>query len=320
MQLTLKERVDNLCDYTYNFTWQSSKIRPDGIIPFQTGTGYTYKALIDELKKGRDVRITGNVGKRLAYSLGVDLKHFGGTGEAQSTGNLYIYGDAGSEMGMGMVSGAIYVSGIVEEPAGNVIEVVSEEPGYRKFRSITEILCKGPERDVLIKNRYDYLNKYLVLDDGILRGTVAARCNCDCIVTIEGDTCNGTGLLIKKGLVHVQGNAGMNTGAHLDGGVVIVEGTSGEFAGAYMKKGVLILHDARGFVGVNLKDGLIFSNKTVKTAPPVQELVMLQDDAKPIMKHLGIGHVEAMSYHKYGIMKERLVRMRDGSVVVRRVE
>jgi hypothetical protein len=30
--------------------------------------------------------------------------------------------------------------------------------------------------------------------------------------------------------------------------------------------------------------------------------------------------VEAMSYHKFGIMKERMVRMRDGSVVVRRVE
>ncbi len=31
--------------------------------------------------------------------------------------------------------------------------------------------------------------------------------------------------------------------------------------------------------------------------------------------HLDLGHVEAMSYHKYGLMKERLVRMRDGSVV-----
>ncbi len=319
MRLTLQERVDNLCDYTYNFTWQSNKIRPDSRIPFQAGTGYTYKALIDELKKGRDVRITGNVGKRLAYSLGVDLKHFGGTGEAQSAGNLYIDGDAGCEMGMGMVSGAIYITGIVEEPLGNIIEVVSDEPGYRKFRSITEILCKGPGRDVPIKNRYDYLNKHLALDDGILRGTVAARCNCDCTVTIEGDTYNGTGLLMKKGIVHVKGNAGMNTGAHLDGGVVIVEGTSGEFAGAYMKKGVLILHDALGFAGANLIDGVIFSQKKLKTAPPVQELPMSQDDAKLLMKFLGIGHVEAMSYCKYGKMSERLVRMRDGSVVVRRV-
>jgi len=38
------------------------------------------------------------------------------------------------------------------------------------------------------------------------------------------------------------------------------------------------------------------------------------------MRKPGIGHVEAMSFHKYGIVKERLVRMRDGSVVVRKVE
>lgn len=30
--------------------------------------------------------------------------------------------------------------------------------------------------------------------------------------------------------------------------------------------------------------------------------------------------VEAMSYHKFGVVKEKLVRMRDGSVVVRKVE
>jgi len=34
------------------------------------------------------------------------------------------------------------------------------------------------------------------------------------------------------------------------------------------------------------------------------------------MRYLGLGHVEAMSYRKYGIKMERLVRMRDGSVVV----
>jgi len=55
-----------------------------------------------------------------------------------------------------------------------------------------------------------------------------------------------------------------------------------------------------------------------KVSPPVEELDITQDDANMIMKNLGIGHVEAMSYHKYGIVKERLVRMRDGSVVVRK--
>ena len=121
---------------------------------------------------------------------------------------------------------------------------------------------------------------------------------------------------MQKGTVHVLGDAGMNTGAHLDGGVVIVEGMTDEFAGAYMKKGTLILNDPKGFVGANLKDGVIFAKKKIKTPPLIEELVISQEDANLIMKHLGLGHVEAMSYRKYGIKKERLVRMRDGSVVV----
>ena len=318
MLLTIKERVDSLCDYTYDFTWQSNKLRPGDIIPFQQGTSYTFKDLVDELRKGKDVRIIGNTGKRLAYSLGVDLKHFGGTGSVEKAGNIYIDGDAGVEMGMGMVSGVIYVRGNVEEPAGNVIEVVSDEQGYRKFRSITEFICKG--KDKLVNNKYDERSHHLLMDDGLLRGTIAARCDCEALVTVEGDTFNGTGLLMQKGVVHIKGDAGMNTGAHLDGGIVIVEGRAGEFAGAYMKKGVLILGDTSGFAGANMKDGVIFAKKKIKTSPPVEELSMSQEDARVIMKHLGKGHVEAMSYHKYGIMRERLVRMRDGSVVVRRVE
>ncbi len=319
MELELTERVDNLCDYTYNFTWQNNKLRPENIVPSQKGTSYTFKDLVDELKKGREVRIIGSAGKRVGYSMGVDLKHFGGTGAPEKAGKIYVEGEVSSEMGMGMVSGAIYVKGSIEEPVGNVIEVVSDEPGYRKFRSITEILCTGLGRDVLVRTKYEEQKKHLLLNDGVLRGTIAARCDCEASVTIEGDVYNGTGLLMQKGAVCVRGDAGMNTGAHLDGGTVIVEGTAGEFAGAYMKKGVLILRDAKGFVGANMKDGVIFARKKVKTAPPVEELEMAQEDAKMIMKYLDIGHVEAMGYHKYGLVKERLVRMRDGSVVVRRV-
>ncbi len=319
MFLTLKESIDNLCDYTYNFAWQGNKLRPGSIIPSQEGTGYTYKDLVDELKAGKDVHITGNAGKRLGYSMGVDLAHFGGTGAPEKTGKLLIDGNVSSEMGMGMVSGAIYVKGSIEEPLGNIVEVATDEPGYRKFISITDILCNCPGRDTLIKNSYDEKKKHLVLDDKVLRGTVAARCDCEALVTIEGDVYNGTGLLMRKGTVHVNGNAGMNTGAHLDGGAVIVEGEAGEFAGAYMKKGVLVLRQARGFVGANMKDGVIFAKKKIKTAPPVEELAMAQEDANLIMRYLGLGHVEAMVYHKYGIMRERLVRMRDGSVVVRKV-
>lgn len=318
MFLSLKESIDNLCDYTYNFTWQNNTIRPGNIIPSQTGTNYTFSDLVNELKKGKDVHISGNAGSGLGYSMGVNLKHFGGTGAIEKAGKLYIDGDVSSEMGMGMVSGTIYVKGNVEQPHGNVIEVISDDPGFRKFRSITDILCHGTGKDVLIKNNYDVRKKHLLLIDGIQRGTIAARCDCEGFVSIEGDVYNGTGLLMQKGKIHVSGDAGMNTGAHLDGGLIIVEGETGEFAGAYMKKGIIILKDARGYAGANMKNGLILSKNKVKVSPPVEELERTQEDANMIIKHLGIGHVEAMSYHKYGLVKERLIRMRDGSVVVRR--
>ena len=320
MELELVERIDNLCDYTYNFTWQGTGIRPETLIPSQKSTNYTYKDLVNELKNGRDVHITGSAGKRLGYSMGVNLAHFGGTGAPEKAGKVYVEGDVSSEMGMGVVSGEIYVKGAVEEPVGNVVEVMSDEPGYRKFRSITDILCAGLGKDVLVKNNFDERKRHLLLDDGVLRGTITARCNCNAVVTVDGDVYNGTGLLMQRGVVYVRGNAGMNTGAHLYGGTVIVEGTAGEFAGAYMKKGVLILKDAKGFVGANMKDGAIFAKKKVKTAPPVEELAMAEVDAKLLMKYLGLGHVEAMGYHKYGLVRERMVRMRDGSVVVRKVD
>src|SRR3990172_12710530 len=73
MEVKLKEPIDNLCDYTYNFAWQDNKIHPTDIIPSQEDTSFTYKELVNELKKGKDVRIYGNVGKRLAYSLRANL-------------------------------------------------------------------------------------------------------------------------------------------------------------------------------------------------------------------------------------------------------
>ncbi len=320
MLLMLKESIDSLCDYSYTFTLKSSRLNSNSLIPSQKGTDYTFKELVDELRSCGEVKIQGNVGKRLASNMGADLKQFGGTGNVENAGKLFINGNVGPEMGMGMVSGAIFIKGNVEEPMGNVVEVTSDEPGYRKFRSITDILCNGAGKDTLIKNKLIEQKKHLILDDGVLRGTVASRCYCGAQVLVEGNAYNGTGLLMRKGVVHVMGDAGMNAGGHLDGGTVIVDGMAGEFAGAYMKRGTLILNDAKGFAGANLKDGTLFVKKKIRTAPPVEEMAMSQEDAQVIMNHLGIGHVEAMGYHKYGILKERLVRMRDGSVVVRRME
>jgi len=102
--------------------------------------------VIDELRKGGRCADFGNAGKRPGYSMGVDLKHLGGTGATEKAGKLYIDGSVSSEMGMGMVSGTIYVKGSVEEPLGNVVEVVSDEAGFRKFRSITDILWRTCQR------------------------------------------------------------------------------------------------------------------------------------------------------------------------------
>ena len=134
-------------------TWQNNKLSPGDIIPSQKGTDFTFKELVDELRKGKE-RIYGDVGKRLGYSMGVDIKHLGGTGKPEKAGKIFVDGDVGKEMGMGMVSGIIYVNGDVEQPMGNVIEVESDEP-YRKFRSITHILCYGLGKDVLVENSYD---------------------------------------------------------------------------------------------------------------------------------------------------------------------
>src|SRR3970282_326111 len=103
------------------------------------------------------------------------------------------------------------------EPLGNVVEVGSDEQGYRKFRSITDILCNGLGKDILVRNNYDEQKKHLLLDDGVLRGTIAARCSCEALVMIEGDVYNGTGLLMQRGKGRVRGDAGVNKGAPLDG-------------------------------------------------------------------------------------------------------
>ncbi len=78
----------------------------------------------------------------------------------------------------------------------------------------------------------------------------------------------------------------------------------------------MISNDTKGFVRANLKEGAIFARNTIKTAPRIKELEASQDDAKLIMKSLGSSHMEAISCHKYGIVREELIRR--GSLVVKR--
>lgn len=324
IEIEFSAEVDYLCDYTFNFYWHNKNVKPDSVIPLQNGTGFTYQNLVDELRTDGELRIKGNAGKNFAYSLGADLQHFGGSGGIEKAGTIFLDGNAGPETGMGMVAGTLYISGDIEYPLGNIIEVESDVSGYRKFRSITDILCNGTIGDELMDNELNAAERTLVLSDGIPRGTVAARCPCDAKVIIEGDAYNGTGLLAKEATIIVNGNAGMNTGSHLNGGMVVVHGSVGEFSGAYMKDGKLIFLTAGGFIGAGMEGGSIYSKSKAKTSPPAEKTKMKGEDSSLIRKLMDAGRVESMLYNKYekGDEKEKYVEvhMRDGSIVMRKIE
>lgn len=295
MYLELSQPVDCLCDFTYDFYWQHSgkRLSPSGIIPRQMRTSYTYEDLVSCLKRGEDVHIMGNAGKRLGSSLGVDLKFFGGTGKPLVTGSIIVDGDVDTRMGISMVSGAIYVSGNVKQPVGNVVEVKPDRAGFRKFRSITNLLHGGLEDEILPPNILN--GDELFLKDGIIRDTIAARLDSDKKVIVDGDAGMSTGILMKRGFLHVDGDAGMNTGALLRGGMVIA-GNAGEFAGAYMKGGVLIIgRKAKGYVGANMKGGTIFyKGEAMLPAAAVND-----SNVRMLVGLLDISRVEAMMFRKY---------------------
>jgi formylmethanofuran dehydrogenase subunit C len=321
LKIKILRPIDNLCDYTFNFCWNDSKLKPQDVIPSQEGTSFTHANLVAELKGGGDVHIGGNVGKRLAYSMGTDLKHLGGTGETQKAGNIFIDGDVGSEAGMGMAAGCLYIKGNIAEPLGNILEVTSDINGYRKFLSITDILFNGLGNDVLKGN--SLAENTLTLNDGILRGTIGARCNWQGTIIVEGDVYNGTGVLMQRGTIKINGNAGMNTGSHLNGGTIVVHGNVGEFSGAYMKNGKLLFTSANGYVGAGMTGGNIYSKKKANTSPPAAKMRLEKEDIEFIHKNMQTSRVESMLYNKYGPEEEKEkfeeVRMRDGSIVMRKI-
>ncbi len=295
MHIELIHPVDCLCDFTYDFYWQhkGERLSPPGIIQHQKGTSYTYEDLVSCLKRGEDVHIKGNVGRRLGSSLGVDLKFFGGTGRPIDVGSIIVDGDIDTRMGISMVKGAIYVNGNVKQPIGNVVEVKSDRAGYRKFRSVTGLLHEGLKDEILPPNVLS--GDDLFLKDGIIRDTIAARLDADKTVIVEGDAGMSTGILMKRGFVRVDGDAGMNTGVLMRGGMVIVNNT-GEFAGAYMKGGTLIIRGkAKGYVGANMKGGVIFYKGEAMLPASVPD----ESDIKMLVRHLDISKVEAMMFRKF---------------------
>jgi len=70
--------------------------------------------------------------------------------------------------------------------------------------------------------------------------------------------------------------------------------------------------------------GAIYSKKKVPLSPPATLVKKSSENSKMLRRVLGVGQLEAMLYNKYevGAEKEQYmkVRMRDGSVVMRKVE
>ncbi len=296
MYLELSQPVDCLCDFTYDFYWQhrGERLSPSSIIPHQKGTFYTYEDLVSCLKREDDVHIEGNVGRRLGSSLGVDLKFFGGTGKTLKAGSITVDGDVGTRMGISMVSGAIYVKGNVKQPMGNVVEVESDRLGYRKYRSITGILQEGLKETPVPPNVLE--GDELLIKDGMLRDTIAARLDSEKRVIVEDEAGMSTGILMKRGFIQVE-NAGMNTGVLMRGGTIIA-GNVGEFAGAYMKGGTLIIKGkAKGYVGANMKGGTIFHKGEVM----LPSVPLEGSDIRMLIRLLGMSQVEAMMFRKYSI-------------------
>lgn len=295
MDIELIEPVNYLCDFTYDFFWQhkGSRLSPSGVIPHQISSFYKYSDLVECLKRGEDVHIKGDAGKRLGSSLGVDLKFFGGKGGSLKVGSIIVDGNVDTRMGISMVSGAIYVKGAVKDPLGNVIEVGSDRAGFRKFRSITGILQEGLNEKIIPPN--DMKGENMVIRDGLVRDTIAARLDAEKKIIVEGNAGMSTGILMKRGIVIVEGDAGMNTGVLQRGGVLVVNNTE-EFAGSYMKGGALIVQGkSKGYVGVNMKGGTIFFKGNTMMKPSVVD----GNDIIMLVRLLGISQIEAMMFKKF---------------------
>jgi formylmethanofuran dehydrogenase subunit C len=300
MELEFSSPVDCIADFTYNFYWQhlGAKLEPDTLIPYQEGSAHTYRDVVETLKRGEDVHIAGDVGHRLCSSFGVDLRFFSGTGGSITVGSVFVDGNVDTRMGISMGSGAIYVAGEVKAPIGNVIEVASDRAGYRKYRSITDIVCGGAGDDVIVAPNI-LSGAQLNVTDAIVRDTIGARCTCDARICVAGDVDLSTGILMERGTVIVTGNAGMNSGALLSGGTVIIRGNSGAFAGIDMRSGALVIGGVpEGYLGAKMRGGTIYA-RGARALPPSKRLALTRDDVALVSRALGVAQLQAMMFNKF---------------------
>lgn len=281
LEIDVSESVDCLCDFTYNFYWQhkGEKLQPEWKIP---GNDVTFKDLVEHLKKGGSVKINGDAGHRLCSSMGVDIKYFGGSGKEVDVGDVIVEGDVDTRMGISMVKGSIYVKGIVKEPFGNLVEVKSDMKGYRKFRSITDVVMNGLGGEKLKGGQIT--DNGILINDSAVRDTVGARLNKEAEIVVNGNVDLSTGILMRKGIVRINGNTGKNTGALLNGGKVVINGNCDDFTGIDMIKGMIIINGNAGkFLTANKKSGVVFAKKG-SPIPPASEKNISSEDSSMLVK------------------------------------
>ncbi len=284
-----------LADNTFDFYWQhqGSRLSMD-----QTVGGISLRQIVESLRQGEKVEISGDVGSRLGSSLGVDLIRLGGKGgPIERTGSIIVDGNVGRRMGISMLRGAIYVSGRIKEPMGNVLEAESDLTGYRKFVSITEALEKGME--VLPPNHLD--GQDLFIEDGILRDTLGARNPTTKTIQLMGDAGMSTGILMRSGQIIVEGCALENTAVLLRGGRVVVKGSTKDFTGAEMKGGeVFIEGDAGSFTCARMRGGAVYARQA-RPLPPAKIYPLSPAERTMLARALNLGPMQALMYSRFGL-------------------
>jgi formylmethanofuran dehydrogenase subunit C len=284
-----------LCDFTFDFFWQhkGSRLAPDSTVG-----GFSLRRLVDALKQGETVTIKGDAGGRLGSSLGVDLASFGGGGgPIENTGRIIVDGDVGSRMGISMLRGAIYVSGKVGQPLGNVIEVETDLCGYRKYISITQAL----ERSISVLPPSRLNERGLCICDGILRDTIGARMASGRAIRLKGSAGMSTGILMRSGLIDISGNADRNTGVLMKDGRIVVRGSVCDFTGAQMRGGeIFIAGNAGSYICANMKGGAVYA-KDGKPVPPAKAHMLSADEMANVTKVLKLNRMYAMMYKRFGI-------------------
>jgi len=260
--------------------------------------GHSMRQLVEGLKKGDTICINGDVGNRLGSSLGVDLVNFGGNGgPINNTGRIIVDGDAGNRLGISMLRGTIYISGNIEEPLGNVIEVETDLSGFRKFVSVTEVM----ENRISILEPNSIDEEFLLICDGILRDTLAARNTVNGTMHVVGKVGMSTGILMSSGSIEVSGDANRNTGVLMKGGRIVIEGSAGDFTGVEMHGGEIFVEGSAGSCTCGrMKGGVVYAREG-KPVPPAKAQALNHAELEKLAKVFGLSPLIAMIYKRMGL-------------------